>query len=145
MNAHRRLLEMTAGVVSAYVDNAAMPAAELPSLIREVHKALSIALSGEAAAGASPLTPAVPVKNSITPDRLICLENGQKFRSLKRHLRNAHGLSPVEYRVKWGLPDDYPMVAPSYAAERSTLAKQMGLGRGPRGSASTPTKRRQVK
>ena len=131
---------MTAGIVAAYVENASVPAAELPALIRQVHKALGAAASGEGAHDVSPLIPAVPIRNSVTPDYLICLEDGMKFRSMKRHLRNAYDLSPVEYRAKWGLPKDYPMVAPSYAAARSDLAKRMGLGRGPRSTVAVQTK-----
>lgn len=140
MTANRQLVELTAGIVSAYVENASIPVAELPSLIQQVHKALSVAVSGEAATDRGPLIPAVPIKNSITPDYLICLEDGMKFRSMKRHLRNAYDLSPIDYRTKWGLPKDYPMVAPSYAAARSDLAKRMGLGRGPRNAVSAPAK-----
>src|SRR5205085_6097804 len=85
-----------------------------------------------------PATPAVPVKKSITPDYLICLEDGRKFKSLKRHLRTKYDMSPDQYRSKWNLPKDYPMVAPNYAAARSTLAKQMGLGQGGRKAAAAP-------
>jgi predicted transcriptional regulator len=138
LTADRQLVELTAGIVSAYVDNTPFPAAELPALIRQVHKALSVAVSGEAANDTGPLIPAVSIKSSITPDYLICLEDGMKFRSMKRHLRNAYDLSPIEYRAKWGLPKDYPMVAPSYAAARSDLAKRMGLGRGPRNVVAAP-------
>lgn len=142
MNANSRLVELTAGIVSAYAGNASIPIAELPALIQQVHKALSAVASGEGVSGLPLLTPAVAVKNSITPDYLICLEDGQKFRSMKRHLHNAYGLSPAEYRAKWGLPNDYPMVAPSYAVARSNLAKQMGLGRGPRNAVPKTAKRR---
>jgi len=141
MSTQSRLLELTVHIVSDYVSNAETPAADLPGLIQEVHRALNVAVTGETAPAGAPLAPAAVVRNSITPDHLICLEDGQKFRSLKRHLRNAYGLSPVDYRLKWGLPDDYPMVAPSYAAARSTLAKQMGLGRRSRDLASTPARR----
>ncbi len=148
MTANRQLVELTAGIVSAYVENASIPVAELPALIRQVHTALSAAVSGETAADSGPLIPAVPIKHSITPDYLICLEDGMKFRSMKRHLRNAYDLSPVDYRAKWGLPKDYPMVAPSYAAARSDLAKRMGLGRGPRNTVAAlakPAARRKAK
>jgi predicted transcriptional regulator len=146
LTANRQLVELTAGIVSAYVESAAIPVAELPALIRRVHKALSVAASGETAIEGVPLIPAVPIKASITPDYLICLEDGMKFRSMKRHLRNAYDLSPVDYRAKWGLPKDYPMVAPSYAAARSDMAKRMGLGRGPRGAvAAQPAARRKAK
>jgi predicted transcriptional regulator len=139
VTANRQLAELTAEIVSAYVANASIPAAAVPFLIVEVHKALKFAASGDAAVLA-PLTPAVSIKNSITPDYLICLEDGEKFRSMKRHLRNAYDLSPAEYRAKWGLPSDYPMVAPNYAAARSDMAKRMGLGRGPRKSVATQAK-----
>lgn len=142
MNANSRLVELTTGIVSAYAGNASIPVTELPALIQQVHKALSAVASGEDVAGLSPLIPAVAIKNSITPDYLICLEDGQKFRSMKRHLRNAYGLTPADYRAKWGLPHDYPMVAPSYAVARSNLAKQMGLGRGPRNKVPKAAKRR---
>jgi predicted transcriptional regulator len=138
VNANSRLVELTAGIVAAYAGNATIPITELPALIQQVHEALSAVTSG----GEPPLVPAVAVKNSITPDYLICLEDGQKFRSMKRHLRNAYDLSPAEYRAKWGLPNDYPMVAPSYAVARSNLAKQMGLGRGPRNTVPKAAKRR---
>jgi predicted transcriptional regulator len=140
VTANRQLVELTADIVSAYVDNASIPMAELPALIQQVHKALSAAASGETVVASGPLIPAVSIKNSITADYLICLEDGMKFRSMKRHLRNAYDLSPVEYRAKWGLPKDYPMVAPSYAAARSDLAKRMGLGRGPRNVVAAPVK-----
>jgi predicted transcriptional regulator len=122
-------IELTATIVSAFVANNSVPAAELPSLIAATHSALA-GLGQAAAPGAEPekLTPAVPIKKSITPDHLICLEDGKKFKSLKRHLRTAYDLSPEEYRAKWSLPPDYPMVAPAYAESRSVLAKKMGLG-----------------
>ena len=124
-------LELTADIVSAYVSNNPVPVAELPSLIASVN----VALSGlrQIAEAASPvLTPAVNPKRSIHDDYIICLEDGKKFKSLKRHLMTHHGLSPEEYRAKWGLPADYPMVAPGYSAARSALAKKMGLGRKPK-------------
>lgn len=116
------------GIVSAYVRNNTVNTAELPDLIRSVHAALQD-LSRPAAAAAEPPTPAVPVKKSIYKDYLVCLEDGLKFKSLKRHLRSKYGLSPEEYRARWGLPADYPMVAPGYSEKRSKLAKKMGLGR----------------
>ena len=127
-----KLVELSASVVGAYVSHNALSASDLPKLIAQVHQAL-IALGGPAPAEAAPeLKPAVPVKKSITPDYLICLEDGKKFKSLKRHLRTKYNMSPEEYRAKWGLPKDYPMVAPNYAKARSDLAKQMGLGQGGR-------------
>ncbi len=119
------------GIVSAYVRNNTLHTAELPDLIRNVHAAL-MGLSRTAAAAPDPPKPAVPVKKSIYRDYLVCLEDGQKFKSLKRHLRSKYGMSPEEYRAKWGLPADYPMVAPGYSEKRSKLAKKMGLGRNTR-------------
>lgn len=116
------------GIVSAYVRNNSVETAELPDLIRNVHAALvGLSITGEPAP--EPPKPAVPVKKSIYKDYLVCLEDGMKFKSLKRHLRSKYGLSPEEYRAKWGLPADYPMVAPGYSEKRSKLAKKMGLGR----------------
>jgi predicted transcriptional regulator len=126
------LIEMTAGIVSAYVGGHSVAAADVPALIRQVHLALA-AVGGHAEAEAAVAKePAVPVKRSIAPDHLVCLEDGRKFKSLKRHLRTKYNLSPEDYRAKWNLPKDYPMVAPNYAKARSELAKQMGLGQGGR-------------
>lgn len=121
-------IELAADIVSAYVSNNSVPAGELPALISEVYNALLRVGSGSPAAPAEPPKPAIAVKRSVTNDFIICLEDGKKFKSLKRHLRTQYGLSPEDYREKWGLPADYPMVAPNYAKARSTLAKQMGLG-----------------
>jgi predicted transcriptional regulator len=121
-------IELAAGIVSAYVSNNSVPANDLPSLISEVHAALLRVTSGEASPVSEAPKPAVPPKRSITREYLICLEDGRKFKSLKRHLRTQYNMSPDEYREKWGLPPDYPMVAPDYAKARSNLAKQMGLG-----------------
>ena len=125
-------VELTADIVSAYVSNNSVGATDLAKLISQVHEALTHAASGVKAEPVAPLTPAVPVKKSITPDFLISLEDGRKYKSLKRHL-NTRGMSPDEYRTKWGLAKDYPMVAASYSAQRSNLAKTLGLGRGGRG------------
>ena len=119
---------LTAEIVSAYVSNNTVAQGDIPALINLVHSALLKVSNGEAPASSEPLRPAVPVKRSINPDFLICLEDGKKFKSLKRHLRSQYDMTPEQYREKWGLPHDYPMVAPNYAAARSTLAKQMGLG-----------------
>ena len=123
------LLESTVEIVAAFVERNPVAPEALPGLIASVHAALS----GLGAPAPPPvvkeLVPAVPVKKSITNDFIICLEDGKKFKSLKRHLRTAYDMSPEEYRTKWGLPSDYPMVAPSYAASRSELAKKIGLGR----------------
>ena len=119
---------MTARIVAAFVGNNSLPRADLPPLIEAVHAELAhLAASGVAAAETPIPTPAVPVRKSITPDYLICLDDGLRFKSLKRHLANL-GMTPKQYRAKWALPSDYPMVAPKYAAVRSALAKAMGLG-----------------
>ncbi len=127
MEDNTQLIEMTADVVAAYVSNNVIPASEVPALIQGVHTALRHVDSGATPAPAP--EPAVPVKKSIHNDYLICLEDGKKFKSLKRHLRTKYDMSPQEYREKWGLAPDYPMVAPNYAQQRSELAKKMGLGR----------------
>ena len=119
---------LTAEIVSAYVSNNTVAQSDIPALISQVHSALLKVSIGETPASSEPLRPAVPVKRSINPDFLVCLEDGKKFKSLKRHLRSQYELTPEQYREKWGLPHDYPMVAPNYAAARSHLAKQMGLG-----------------
>ena len=121
-------IELAADIVSAYVSNNSVPSGDLPSLISDVHSALIKVGGGKAEAPAEAPTPAVTVKKSITPDFIICLEDGKKFKSLKRHLRTQYNMTPEQYREKWGLPVDYPMVAPNYAKARSELAKEMGLG-----------------
>jgi len=121
-------MELTAEIVSAYVSNNTVPAAEIPGLIGQVHAALSRVSGKSGDTTAEPLKPAVSVKKSITPEHIVCLEDGKKFKSLKRHLRTQYNMTPEQYREKWGLGADYPMVAPNYAAARSQLAKQMGLG-----------------
>lgn len=118
----------TASIVAAYVSKNAVPASEIAVLINSVHAALMRVASGHGHANGEALKPAVPVKKSIAPDYLVCLEDGKKFKSLKRHLRTQYNMTPEQYRDKWDLPPDYPMVAPNYAAARSELAKQMGLG-----------------
>ncbi|WP_127145617.1 MucR family transcriptional regulator [Pelagibacterium montanilacus] len=123
------LVEFSTEIVSAYVSHNAISPTDLPKLIAEVHAALRGLTSDEAVAQAEEKKPAVPVRKSVTSDYIICLEDGKKFKSLKRHLRTHYNLSPEEYREKWGLPADYPMVAPSYSATRSKLAKDNGLGR----------------
>lgn len=129
-------IELAADIVSAYVSNNSVAASDLPSLINEVHAALTRVSTGAVEAVVEAPKPAVPLKKSVTSDYIICLEDGKKFKSLKRHLRTQYNMSPEEYREKWGLPADYPMVAPNYAAARSELAKKMGLGqqRGKRSS-----------
>jgi predicted transcriptional regulator len=121
-------IALTANIVSAYVSNNTVPSAEISNLIGQVHSALKRVSGGQVAAPAEALKPAVSVKRSMTPDYLVCLEDGKKFKSLKRHLRTQYSMTPEQYREKWGLAPDYPMVAPNYAAARSQLAKQMGLG-----------------
>jgi predicted transcriptional regulator len=121
-------IELAADIVSAYVSNNSVPASDLPTLINEVHSALVKVMSGAVIAPVETPKPAVPAKKSITNDFIVCLEDGRKFKSLKRHLRTQYNMSPDEYREKWGLAPDYPMVAPNYAKARSNLAKQMGLG-----------------
>ncbi|TPM90667.1 MucR family transcriptional regulator [Mesorhizobium sp. B2-1-3A] len=123
------LIELTADVVSAYVSNNPVPVGDLPALIGQVHAALKGTTGGISVAQPEALKPAVPIKKSVMADYIICLEDGKKFKSLKRHLSTRYGLTPDEYRAKWGLAKDYPMVAPNYAAARSALAKTMGLGR----------------
>jgi predicted transcriptional regulator len=121
-------IKLTADIVSAYVSNNSVPSADLPALIGQVHSALSRVSSGQSEPSSEPPRPAISVKKSVTPDYIVCLEDGKKFKSLKRHLRTQYGMTPEQYREKWALPPDYPMVAPNYAAARSHLAKQMGLG-----------------
>jgi predicted transcriptional regulator len=132
-------IDLAADIVSAYVSNNSVPLAELPALIGSVHAALSQVTSPAPVAKAEqPPTPAIPVKKSVTPDYIICLEDGKKFKSLKRHLRTRYDMTPDQYRARWGLPADYPMVAPNYAAARSELAKSMGLGAQRRKTAPAP-------
>lgn len=121
------IIEFASDIVSAYVSNNPIQSAELSGLIKDVHSTLR--QLNDAAGQDATAEPAVAIKKSITDDFLICLEDGKKFKSLKRHLRSKYGMSPEEYREKWGLPYDYPMVAPSYARKRSALAKEMGLGK----------------
>ncbi len=130
------LLELTAKIVAAHLSGNSVPPADLPGLIRSVHDALA-----STAAAPSP-EPAVTVKKSVTPNYLVCLEDGKKLKTLKRHLRTAYNMSPDDYRAKWGLASDYPMVASAYAKWRSELAKAIGLGRRPRKAKPKPRKRR---
>jgi len=130
MNAENKteIVELAADIVAAYVGNNAVPSGELPNLINDVYKALSSAVDGSKPKEVVEEKPAVPIRKSVTPDHIVCLEDGKKFKSLKRHLRTHYDMSPEQYREKWGLPADYPMVAPNYAQARSSLAKKMGLG-----------------
>lgn len=125
------LVEYTSDVVSAYVSNNTVTPADLPALIREVHKAVTEISNASLAASEPELVPAVNPRKSVTREYIVCLEDGKKFKSLKRHLKTHFDMSPEEYREKWGLPSDYPMVAPAYSEKRSALAKEKGLGRKP--------------
>ncbi|MFL5239009.1 MAG: MucR family transcriptional regulator [Rhizomicrobium sp.] len=133
------LLKLASSIIAAYVSNNPVPVSDLPAMIKSIHATLG-GLSG--GGGSDTLTsqkPAVPVKRSITPEYIVCLEDGKKLKMLKRYLRSNYKLSPEEYRAKWGLPADYPMVAPNYAAQRSEFAKKIGLGRT---SPATKSRRR---
>ncbi len=120
-----QLLRLTTEVAAAFVSNNPLPAAQLGEVIRAIHGSLA-SLGGEAAKDP---VPAVPIKKSVTTEYIVCLEDGKKLKMLKRHLRSTYGLTPDQYRARWGLPADYPMVAPAYAAQRSAFAKKIGLGR----------------
>jgi predicted transcriptional regulator len=127
--AGKNFIDLTADIVSAYLSHNSAPASEIPALISQVHAALLRVSTGRAEAPPlEPAKPAVSVKKSMTPDYLVCLEDGKRFKSLKRHLRTQYNMTPEQYRDKWGLAADYPMVAPNYAVARSQLAKKMGLG-----------------
>jgi predicted transcriptional regulator len=121
------LLSLTSDIVAAHVSNNTVGVSDLPGLIEQVYKTLAN-VGGTADAAADRPTPAVPIKKSITPDFIICLEDGKKLKMLKRHLKTAYDMTPDDYRERWGLPSDYPMVAPNYAKQRSKLAKAIGLG-----------------
>ncbi len=121
-------IELAADIVSAYVSNNSVPSSDLGTLIIDVHSALLRVGGGTVEVPVEAPKPAIPVKKSVTPDYIVCLEDGKKFKSLKRHLRTQYNMTPEQYREKWGLPVDYPMVAPNYAKARSELAKEMGLG-----------------
>ena len=123
------LISLTADIVAAFLANNQVAAADLPGLIGQVHEAPQRTTGGQAEPQAEPQQPAISVKRSVRPDYIVCLEDGRHFKSLKRHLQTEHNMTPQEYRAKWGLPRDYPMVAPSYAQTRSEHAKRIGLGR----------------
>ena len=129
----KNFIDLTANIVSAYVSNNPTPASDIPGLISQIHAALQRISSGRVEAPVEPAKPAVSVKKSMTADYLVCLEDGKHFKSLKRHLRTQYNMTPEQYRDKWNLPADYPMVAPNYAVARSQLAKKMGLGQQRRG------------
>src|SRR5271170_3420255 len=128
--AEEELLRMTADVVAAYVSNNTLPTTQLAEVINAVYNSLKSLEGQPAESQPEPLKPAVPVRRSVTPDYLVCLEDGKKLKMLKRHLRSTYNMTPDEYRAKWSLPADYPMVAPNYAEQRSEFAKKIGLGRG---------------
>lgn len=132
-------IELAVDIVSAFVSNNSVPASELPTLISSVHATLGRLTQTVVEEKPEPLTPAVSIKRSITPDYIVCLEDGKKFKSLKRHLRTRYEMTPDQYRAKWNLPSDYPMVAPNYAAARSELAKNMGLGQQRRKAETAPS------
>ncbi len=121
------ILALTTNIVAAHVSNNSVAVADLPRLIREVHDSLTSVGAGGGREPERP-TPVVPIKKSVTPEHIVCLEDGKKLKMLKRHLKTAYNMSPEEYRERWGLAADYPMVAPNYAKQRSKLAKQIGLG-----------------
>lgn len=123
------LLRMTTDVVSAYLGNNTVAASQISEVISTVHEALTRLNTEAGEPEAEPAKPAVPIRRSITPEYIICLEDGKRLKMLKRHLRTTYNMTPEEYRAKWGLPADYPMVAPNYAAQRSEFAKKIGLGR----------------
>jgi predicted transcriptional regulator len=126
--AGKSFIDLTAEIVAAYVSNNPTPASDLPNLISQIHAALLRVSAGRAEPLPEPAKPAVSLKKSMTADYLVCLEDGKRFKSLKRHLRTQYNMTPEQYRDKWGLAPDYPMVAPNYAVARSQLAKKMGLG-----------------
>ncbi len=130
------LITLTADIVAAHVSNNSVAVSDLPTLISNVHGALT-ALGGTPVVEAAPLEPAVPIRNSVKRDFIVCLDDGKKLKMLRRHLMTHYGMTPDDYRAKWGLPADYPMVAPAYAEQRRELAKSIGLGRKP-GSKNKP-------
>jgi len=136
------LTELVAEIVGSYVSHNSVQVTDLPKLISEVHSALQRTADGGQQTEEKTQEPAIAVRRSVNPDYIVCLEDGKRFKSLKRHLRTDHNMTPQEYRAKWGLKPDYPMVAPNYAASRSELAKKMGLGRKPAEAAETQPKRR---
>jgi predicted transcriptional regulator len=131
------LLKLASEIVAAYVSNNPIPAADVPAMIKTVYSTLGGLAGGATGEATTSQKPVVPIKRSVTPDYIICLEDGKKLKMLKRYLRSNYNMTPEEYRAKWGLPADYPMVAPNYAAQRSEFAKKIGLGR-----AGAPPERR---
>jgi len=132
------LLKLASEIVAAYVSNNPIPVSEVPAMIRSVHGTLGGLVSAPQGEAPTAQKPAVPIKRSVNPDYIVCLEDGKKLKMLKRYLRSNYNMTPEEYRAKWGLPADYPMVAPNYAAQRSEFAKKIGLGR----TASSSGRRR---
>jgi predicted transcriptional regulator len=132
------ILKLASEIVAAYVSNNPIPVSEVPAMIKSIHGTLGSLAGSIPSEIATAQKPAVPVKRSVTPDYIVCLEDGKKLKMLKRYLRSNYNMTPEEYRAKWGLPADYPMVAPNYAAQRSEFAKRIGLGR----SASSSGRRR---
>jgi predicted transcriptional regulator len=132
------LLKLASEIVAAYVSNNPIPVSEVPAMIKSIHGTLGSLAGGTPSEIATTQKPAVPVKRSVTPDYIVCLEDGKKLKMLKRYLRSNYNMTPEEYRAKWGLPADYPMVAPNYAAQRSEFAKRIGLGK----TASSTGRRR---
>lgn len=132
------MLRMTAEIVSAYVSKNVVPTQQIPDLINTVFASLTGLQEPAEDQPNEPLKPAVPIRKSVTPEYIVCLEDGKKLKMLKRHLRSTYNMSPEEYRARWGLPADYPMVAPNYAQQRSEFAKKIGLGRG----AGRPARRK---
>lgn len=128
------VLRMASDIISAYVSHNALPSDQIPVLIQTVYKSLSDMEGSQGQPPEEPPKPAVSIRKSITPDYIICLEDGKKLKMLKRHIRTTYSLTPDEYRARWGLPADYPMVAPNYAAQRSAFAKKIGLGRKRKGA-----------
>jgi predicted transcriptional regulator len=131
-NKANNLLQMATTIVAAHVSKSSVPAGEISRLITDIYQTLNGLAGGRVTAAAAKQEPAVPIKKSVMPDHIVCLEDGRKLKMLKRHLRTAYGLSPEQYREKWGLPPEYPMVSPNYAKKRSSLARQIGLGTGGR-------------
>lgn len=142
-NSEEQLLRLTTGIVAAHVSHNRLPPDNLPGLIRLVYAALSTVGTTTPLADVQP-QPAVPIKKSVLTDHIVCLEDGMKLKVLKRHLRTKYGMTPSQYRQRWGLPDNYPMVAPSYSAHRSSLAKKIGLGSKPSKPAVTEVVVQQV-
>ena len=133
---HGEILQMTTDIVSAYVSHNELQGSQIPDVIRSVYGTLNAQRAGDGSTSQEALKPAVSIRRSVTPDYIVCLEDGKKLKMLKRHLRTTYNMTPEEYRAKWGLPADYPMVSPNYAAQRSAFAKKIGLGRKRKGVKS---------